>query len=379
LSVPAVVSGKFKIEEIQENTLAILNGTEGFLQLNPDKEQVTQAREDRRKQEEIWGKYLSMAHKSAITLDGKPVEVVSNIGTIEEAKVAIELGAEGIGLLRTEFLYLDNDELPPFEQQVNAYKEIAAIMGDRPIVVRTLDIGGDKDVPYLDFMNEANPFLGWRAIRMIDERPDIFEVQIRALLTGFQDSDLRIMVPMISQLEEVILVKRIFKKVADELEQKTKFVHPKLQFGIMVEVPSTALMVEILAEHVDFFSIGTNDLTQYTMAIDRTNERVAGLASPFNPAVIRLISMTIKGAHKKNCWVGLCGEMAGNPLAIPLLLGFGLDEFSMAPSSIPRIKHIIRYMDIKKCQKIAQEVMNIHNTEGILTFLSDAVSHLDDM
>ena len=369
LNVPAIVSAKFKLEEVLENSLAIMNGSDGYLLLNPEKKQVTKAKKALMQQEEIWQKHLSNAHKPAITLDHQEIEVVANIGSAEDAQKAIEFGAEGVGLLRTEFLYINHEELPSFDDQVKAYRQISNIMGDRPVVIRTLDIGGDKNVPYLDFKDEQNPFLGWRAIRMIGERPDIFEVQLKALLTGFSGSDLRIMLPMVSQIEEVENAKSIFNNVVDDLKRNENFVHPKLQFGIMVEIPSTALMVESFADHVDFFSIGTNDLAQYTLAVDRTNERVANLASPFNSAVIKLIAMTIKGAHKNNRWVGLCGEMAGNPLATPLLIGLGLDEFSMAPNSIPRIKHIIRSLEKEKCQQIAHEVLRKQKTKDIMALL----------
>jgi phosphoenolpyruvate-protein kinase (PTS system EI component) len=231
-------------------------------------------------------------------------------------------------------------------------------MGSRPVVVRTLDIGGDKPVDYLDLQQETNPFLGWRAIRMMREHPEMLLTQMRALLrAATPENDLRIMVPMVSCLEEVRQARELFQEAKTSLQKENALHVEKTQFGIMVEIPSAALITEHLAEFVDFFSIGTNDLTQYTLAVDRTNERVAYLASPFHPAVLQLMARTIEKAHEKGKWVGLCGEMAGDPLAAPLLLGLGLDEFSMAPSSIPVIKELIRKLDAKECERISEKAL----------------------
>jgi phosphoenolpyruvate-protein phosphotransferase len=300
--------------------------------------------------------------------------VVANIGGLEDAHLALEYGAEGVGLLRTEFLYLDRQTMPTEEEQVSVYQKIVQVMGNRPLVVRTLDIGGDKEVRYLGLRQEPNPFLGWRAIRMIRERPEVLYSQFRALLQAGAEGNLRIMIPLVSTLEEVQLARQLLEEARASLVTEGRVMSEKFQFGIMVEVPSAALLVNKIADYVDFFSIGTNDLTQYTLAVDRTNERVAYLASPFHPAVIALIAATIEAAHSKGKWVGLCGEMAGDPLATPLLLGLGLDEFSMAPTAIPVIKHAITELSYRTCQDVAAEVLRLPTSESVIEYLESAPS-----
>ena len=249
-------------------------------------------------------------------------------------------------------------------------------MGDRPMVVRTLDIGGDKAVSYLGFTAEPNPFLGWRAIRMIDERPEVLFHQLRALLRAGIDTDLRVMVPMVSNLIEVHRAKEMLKKAQDSLAADGIPQAKKVQFGIMVEVPSAALLADHIAKEVDFFSIGTNDLTQYTLAVDRTNERVAALATPFHPAVIGLIAKTIMAAHQQGKWVGLCGEFGGNPLAAPLLLGLGLNEFSMAPAAIPAVKAMLRRFSLVQCHGIAAHVLELPTASAVKQYLQEQIEAL---
>jgi len=290
---------------------------------------------------------------------------VANIGGNDDAIFAHEHGAEGVGLFRTEFLYLDRNSMPTEEEQVSAYTQIFSNFKGQPIVVRTLDIGGDKEIPYLNFPKELNPFLGWRGVRMLDGRDDIFKTQIRSLLRAGVGVDLRIMVPMIAVDAEVHAVRAILNQEREKLIAEGLPYAEKVQFGIMVEVPSAAIMADRLAESVDFFSIGTNDLTQYTLAVDRTNSQVAHLASAFNPAVLFLIDRTIQCAHEKGKWVGLCGEFAGEPLAVPILLGLGLDEFSMSPARIPVIKQIIRKLDGETCKAIAQKALQALTPEEV--------------
>ena len=370
LGVPAAVSVPFDLDGVENSKELVLDGTLGELILDPSDEEIMAARVKMEAWQSKWQDQVSKAHQPATTLDGISVEVVANIGNLADAQQAIDFGAEGVGLLRTEFLYMDRHSMPTEEEQVEAYREIFEIMGDRPLVVRTLDIGGDKEVEYLGLSDEPNPFLGWRAIRMINERPEILHAQFRALFQAGAKSDLRIMVPLVSSIDEVIQARQI------KLEAQTSLIKEGLpcaensQFGIMVEVPSAALMIAQLAEHVDFFSIGTNDLTQYTLAVDRTNERVANLASPFHPAVLKLIAMTIKVAHEHGKWVGLCGEMAGDQLAVPFLLGLGLDEFSMAPTSIPGVKQTIRRMDKVQCSEIVERVLKLGSAAEVKDFLS---------
>ncbi len=358
LAVPAAVSIPFDFSNISEGSVVILDGDSGTLTIEAGKEEIESAQKTRLLWEQAWQNKLSAANQPARSLDGKVVEIVANIGGVEDARQAVEFGAEGVGLLRTEFLYLDFGRLPTEEEQTAIYREIFQVMGSRPVVVRTLDIGGDKQVDYLDLQQESNPFLGWRAIRMMREHPQMLLTQMRALLKAASpENDLRIMMPMVSCVEEVQQARALFEEAKTTLSDENALKVQKTQFGIMVEIPSAALIAEHLAEYVDFFSIGTNDLTQYTLAVDRTNERVAYLASPFHPAVLKLIDRTIQKAHEKGRWVGLCGEMAGDPLAAPLLLGMGLDEFSMSPSAIPTIKELIRRLDAKDCQQIAKEAM----------------------
>jgi phosphoenolpyruvate-protein phosphotransferase len=259
--------------------------------------------------------------------------------------------------------------MPSEEEQMDAYRAVFEVMGERPVVIRTLDIGGDKAVPYLGFAAEANPFLGWRAIRISNEEPDILKTQFRALLRAGVGADLRIMVPMVARLREVEHARSLLDTARDELASENIPRATQVQFGIMIEVPSAALIAEHIAPHVDFFSIGTNDLTQYTLAVDRTNERVASIASPFHPAVLRLIQMTIDAAHAQGKWVGLCGEFAGEPLATPVLLGLGLDEFSMAPVSIPTVKALIRRLSLSDCRSIAARALELPSAKKVGAYL----------
>jgi len=355
LAVPAAVNVPFELSTLNDGTDVILDGSTGTLTCDPGKEELAVSRQNQAKWNNTWKSQLSSAGNPAQTRDGRVVEIVANIGGVEDARQAVEFGAEGVGLLRTEFLYLDFGRLPTEEEQAAIYREIFQVMGSRPVVVRTLDIGGDKQVDYLDLQQESNPFLGWRAIRMMREHPDMLLTQMRALLKAASpENDLRIMVPMVSCLEEVLQARELFNEAKESLRRENLLTAEQTQFGIMVEIPSAALIIEHLTELVDFFSIGTNDLTQYTLAVDRTNERVAYLASPFHPAVLQLIARTIQKAHEIGKWVGLCGEMAGDPLATPLLLGLGLDEFSMAPSSIPAVKALIRKLDAEECKQVAE-------------------------
>lgn len=376
LNVPAVVSAPLPLESVQAGAVIILDGSTGSVLLEPGPGDLEAARRRQTSQNAEWDQQLAAAQQPAVTLDGHAVEVVANIGGAGDARTAVAFGAEGVGLLRTEFLYMDRQTMPPETDQIQVYREIFEVMGERPVVVRTLDIGGDKTVPYLGIQAEANPFLGWRAIRMISERPDVLLDQLRALLQAGVNTDLRIMIPMISNLDEVLHARRLLDQAMRELDEAGIARAKKVQYGIMIEVPSAALLAEHLADVVDFFSIGTNDLTQYTLAVDRTNERVAPLASPLNPAVIRLIAMTIQSAHQKGKWVGLCGELAGDPLAAPLLLGLGLDEFSMAAKSVPVVKQYLRKLSVEQCRSIAIQALAQPTTEAVERLLRQFLADL---
>ncbi len=371
LGIPAVVSAPLALDQIGNDTLLILDGGTGDVTIGPTLAELDRAKRRQADWLATRTARLSVAQQPAITRDGHRVEVVANIGNSDDAKRAIEQGAEGVGLFRTEFLFLDRESMPTEEEQVAAYRQVFQIMEKRPVVVRTLDIGGDKAVTYLGVAVEPNPFLGWRAIRMIRERPDVLESQLRALLVAGAASgvDLRVMLPMVSSLGEIERAREIFEGCKAKLGTEGKSIPDHVQFGIMVEVPSAAVLADVLAPHVDFFSIGTNDLTQYTLAVDRTNERVAALASPYHPAVLRLIDATIKAAHSHAKWVGLCGELGGDVLAVPVLLGLGLDEFSMAASSIPAVKEAIRQWTLNEARRVAAQALMLPTAIQVIDFL----------
>lgn len=374
LGIPAVVSLPIDLEMVKPNTQAILDGRSGEIILNPDDGTLSLMGAEMKKWREGQLAAQKGCQEPAVTLDGRSIEVVANIGNVEEARQALNCGAEGVGLFRTEFLFLDRNELPSEDEQVRAYAQIFDVLRGKPVVVRTLDIGGDKGAPYLGFKDESNPFLGWRAIRMMDERADVLLTQFKALLRAGVSTDLRIMVPMVSRLTEVEQARSLLRTAVEALEAEDVPICRTLQFGIMIEVPSAVLVAEHIAPLVDFFSIGTNDLTQYTMAVDRTNERVVKIASPFHPSVLRLIQLTIEGAHAQKKWVGLCGEFASNPLAVPFLLGLGLDEFSMSPASIPKIKDLIRQFSIKECREIAKRTLRLPKTQVVQAYLQSVVN-----
>ena len=369
LGIPAVVSAPVDLGGLANDTPAILDGLTGRVTFFPTNGEVDEAQAQRRAYlEQLAGDHATR-HEPAITRDGLRVEVVANIGNDEDARRAIDNGAEGVGLFRTEFLYLDRDTLPGENEQIAAYRAVAEVIGDRPLVVRTLDIGGDKAVPYLGFAAEANPFLGWRGIRLVDRHADVLLGQFRALLQASVGADLRIMVPMVASVEEATRAREILAEAQATLRAEGRAQAERVQFGVMIEVPAAALMADCMAEVVDFFSIGTNDLTQYTLAVDRTNERVAALATPFHPAVLRLIALTIEQAHAAGKWVGLCGEFAANPLAVPVLLGLGLDEFSMAPSAVPTIKAAIRRLNRAECRAVAQAALGLPTAAAVREYL----------
>jgi phosphoenolpyruvate-protein phosphotransferase (PTS system enzyme I) len=364
--LPAVVGLGDKILSVNEDSVVLVNGDKGEVTINPEeseKEAFIQREEKVKAKRE---KAREAAQAPAVTADGERVEIVANIGGVMDAPLGIRNGAEGVGLFRTEFLYLDRNALPTEAEQIEAYKTVFCHYEGMPVVVRTLDIGGDKGIPYLDLPKELNPFLGWRGVRMIDGAEDIFLKQFRALLQAGIGVDLRIMVPMVSGISEIRDAKAVIEKAKRELRSEGKDFTEDVQFGIMIEIPSAALLADRLAKEVDFFSIGTNDLTQYTLAVDRTNSKVANLASPFNPAVLTLVKHTIDKAHAEGKWVGLCGELAGEPLAAPILLGMGLDEFSMPPARVPEIKHIMGSLRKADCKKLADEVIEMVDAQSVI-------------
>ncbi|WP_016261383.1 phosphoenolpyruvate--protein phosphotransferase, partial [Yersinia pestis] len=293
----------------------------------------------------------------AITLDGHQVEVVANIGTVRDIAGAERNGAEGVGLYRTEFLFMDRDSLPTEEEQFQAYKAVAEAMGSQAVIVRTMDIGGDKDLPYMNLPKEENPFLGWRAIRIAMDRKEILHAQLRAILRASAFGKLRIMFPMIISVEEVRELKAELELLKSQLREENKAFDETIEVGVMVETPAAAVIARHLAKEVDFFSIGTNDLTQYTLAVDRGNELISHLYNPMSPSVLGLIKQVIDASHAEGKWTGMCGELAGDERATLLLLGMGLDEFSMSAISIPRIKKIIRNTNFEDVKVLAEQAL----------------------
>ena len=365
LGIPAVVGAGRLPDSLSDTTNLILDGDHGKLIVDPDESTLAAYQQSQQIQYEKLEQERQTSKKPAITLDGKQVEVVANIGNLEDAQNAIKNGAEGVGLFRTEFSYLEQPSLPDEEALVNVYKDILQAFGELPVVVRTLDIGGDKEIPHLKLPAETNPFLGHRGIRLCLSRPDLFKPQLRAILRAGVDSNLCIMFPMIATVDEVRQARTVFNTCMAELESEKIAHNSNPQIGIMIEVPSAVICADQLAQEVDFFSIGTNDLTQYTMAVDRTNANVTYLVSALQPAVLRLIKQVVDHGHEAGIWVGMCGEMAGEPLAIPILLGFGLDEFSMNPPAIPQAKAIIRRWDTEDAHFLAEQALLCQTPEEV--------------
>ncbi|MBR0576968.1 phosphoenolpyruvate--protein phosphotransferase [Proteiniclasticum sp. BAD-10] len=341
LEIPAVVGLGDITETVSNGDILIVDGIEGKVIVDPDHETVTKyvlLQEAYNKEKEELKKLVDT---EARTKSGKRIDVAGNIGKPEDVHKVIENGADGIGLFRTEFLYMDREEMPTEDEQFESYKYVLDKMEGKPVVIRTLDIGGDKQLPYLVMPNEMNPFLGYRAIRLCLDRTDLFKIQLRALLRASVYGNLKVMFPMVSSLDEFLKSKELVEECTQELLAEGHKVSESIEWGIMVEIPSAAVMADELAKYVDFFSIGTNDLIQYTLAADRMSEKVSYLYNPMHPAVLRLIKMTIDGAHSQGKWCGMCGEMAGDETAIATLVAYGLDEFSMSASSILRAKQII--------------------------------------
>ncbi len=370
LEIAAVVGLTDITSKVKDGDFIVFNGETGEVIINPDEE--TKAKYAKLKEDfEEYKKSLQLLKgKASVTLDGRHVELAGNIGSPNDVEGLIKNDAEGVGLYRTEFLYMDKeDAFPSEEEQFEAYKAVLEGMNGKPIVIRTLDIGGDKELPYFDMEPEMNPFLGYRAIRLCLDRTDIFKTQLRALYRASVHGKLRIMFPMISSLEELLAAKEVIKEVLAELDAEGIAYSKDVEVGMMIEIPSSAIITDILAKHVDFFSIGTNDLIQYTCAVDRMNQKISHLYNQFNPAVLRLIKMTIDNAHKEGKWVGMCGESAGDQRMIPILLGFGLDEFSMSPISILPARKFITSVKYEDMKKFADEVLTMGTAKEIKEYV----------
>jgi len=366
LEIPAVVGTKNITDAVQQGDFVIVDGIAGEVIINPDEQTVAgyKARQAASLQEKEELKQL--VNDKTVTKEGKHVELAANIGTPNDLEGVKNNGAEGIGLYRTEFLYMGRDAMPSEDEQFEAYKKVLSEMDGKRVVVRTLDIGGDKELPYLNLPKEMNPFLGYRAIRLCLDQQDIFRTQLRALLRASIHGKLSIMFPMIATINEFRDAKAILEEEKASLIADKVKVADDIELGIMVEIPSTAAMADIFAKEVDFFSIGTNDLIQYTMAADRMSERVSYLYQPYNPAILRLIKQVIDASHKEGKWTGMCGEMAGDSTAIPLLLGLGLDEFSMSATSILSARRQIKNLSQPEMAKVAEQALNCATQEEVV-------------
>lgn len=369
LEIPAVVGTKNILSEVKSGDLVILDGLSGEVLVNPGEAEVAEYTGKQQAYEAQIAEWKKLRDKPTVSQDGIRVELAANIGTPNDVNGVIDNGGEGVGLYRTEFLYMGRDKLPSEEIQYNAYRTVLENMKGKPVVVRTLDIGGDKELPYLDLPKEMNPFLGFRAIRLCLDRQDIFRMQLRALLRASVHGNLRIMFPMIATLGEFRAARDFLLEEKAKLKAEGKEISDQIQLGIMVEIPSTAILADQFAKEVDFFSIGTNDLIQYTMAADRMNERVSYLYQPYNPAILRLVKNVIDAAHAEGKWTGMCGEMAGDSTAIPLLLGLGLDEFSMSATSILPARSQISKLSAADMKELAAKALQLGTAEEVATLV----------
>lgn len=365
LDIPAVVGVKGLLDSVKTGDMAGFDGETGEIFIGLQEQEALKLKEKIEEEKKEKERLTSLAANRAVTLDGKCFEIWGNIGMPEDAESVLKKGGEGIGLFRSEFLYLAGTSLPDEEVQFEAYKKVLECMGDKPVVVRTLDIGGDKEVPALGLEKEANPFLGLRAIRLCNKEQDVFKTQLRALLRASVYGNLMVMFPMISSLEELRFAKEQVKECMAELSAANIPYRQDIPLGMMVEIPVAAVMAEWFAAECDFFSIGTNDLTQYAVAVDRGNEAVANLYSYFHPGVLKLIKAAIDGAHKNHIVCGMCGEAAGDPEMIPVLIGMGLDEYSMTAAAIPSAKEWISKLDTERCRELADRVLALRTDDEV--------------
>lgn len=373
LEIPAVM-GVGDIESFVDGARAVVLGTDGIALMNPSDAEWTDYRAQAEAFQDELKRLKDSANLEAVTVDGHHVDLFGNIGKSKDADNAINMGASGIGLYRTEFLYMENDELPAEDVQFEEYKQVAESLHGNPVIIRTMDIGGDKELKCLDLPEEMNPFLGYRAIRISLNRPDIFKVQLRALLRASAFGDIHIMYPMIASVEEVKCANVMLEECKAELRKEGVAFNEDIKVGIMIEVPAAAVIAPILAKYVDFFSIGTNDLCQYTLAVDRMNEAIGNLYQPLHPGVLRLIKGVIDASHEQGKFTGMCGELAGDPVATMILLGLGLDEFSMTASSIPLIKNILRSVSKAECEAVATHALTLDTAEEITAYAKSVLA-----
>lgn len=373
LEIPAVVGLKNITQEAEALDTLIVDGSHGLVIINPDEETRKRYRKDKKSFEAFEHELLKLRDLPAQTLDGHRIILAANIEVPEEIKYVKEHGGEGIGLYRTEFLYLGRNDLPSVDEQYKAYKEVAQELAPHPVIIRTLDLGGDKFLSHLNLAPEMNPFLGLRAIRLCLADIPLFKDQLRAILKASTYGNLKIMYPMISGIEEVKRANQILAEVKEELQKKGIPFNENLEVGAMIEIPSAALTCESIAQEVDFFSIGTNDLIQYALAIDRVNENIAYLYQPLHPAVLGLLKRIIDEAHKAGIWVGMCGEMAGEPLFTLILIGLGLDELSMSPIVIPEVKKVLRSLTLREAKELTRKALKLPTAQQIESLLQKRV------
>ncbi len=376
MRIPAVVGLGTASRELHTGEYALLDGFNGLIIMNPTDQTLFEYGQLVRKQVTLEEKLRDVYDKPAVTLDGKRIILSANVEQPGDTQDVLASGAEGVGLYRTEYLFINRETLPTEEEQFQAYYQIAAALKPSPVIIRTLDLGGDKFLSHLQVPPEMNPFLGWRAIRFCLQERDIFRAQLRAILRASVFKNVKLMYPMISCLDELTQANEMVEEYKMELKAEGVAFDPDIEAGAMIEIPSAALAAEALARRVKFFSLGTNDLIQYTLAVDRLNEKIAHLYQPTHPAILRLIKMTVEAAHQHGIWVGVCGEMAGDPVLTPLLIGLGLDELSVAPPSIPRIKFLIRRLKMKEAMDLASFALGCENSLEILARLKSYVQQV---
>lgn len=369
MEIPAVLSIEGICDIVKNGDTVVLDGTSGEALVNPEEDVVKEFEDKREQFAKDKALLKAYAGKPSVTKDGTKVELVCNIGKPEDAKKAVECDGEGIGLFRTEFLFMDRDSIPTEDEQFEAYKAVAETMKGKPVIIRTLDIGGDKDVPYLGLEKEENPFLGFRAIRFCLQRQDIYKTQLKALVKASAYGKIKIMIPLVTGVDELRQVKTMVADIMKEFDEKGVPYNKNIEIGVMMETPAACMMADALAKEAAFFSIGTNDLTGYTMAVDRGNAKVAYLYSTYNPAVLRAIKRIIECGRKEGIMVGMCGEAAADPKLIPLLLAFGLDEFSVSATSVLKTRKIISDCDVGACKELAEKVMQCITEEEVLKLL----------
>ena len=363
--IPSSVGVNKITQNIKQNDVVAINGKTGEIFVNPSKKEYKNFEEIKEKIKKEKNELENYKNQDSITKDGHEVKVLANIGMPDDVKIVIQNTAEGVGLFRSEFLYMNSENFPTENEQFEAYKKVVLKLKNKEVIIRTLDIGGDKDLKYMKLPKEDNPFLGYRAIRICLDDINLFKVQLRAILKASAYGNVAIMIPMISSLEELRKTKEIINEVKEELREKKIKFDENIKIGIMIEIPAAALIADELAKECDFFSIGTNDLIQYTVAVERGNKKIANLYTHFHPAVIRLIKKAIEGAHKNHILCGMCGEAAGDVTFIPLLIGLGLDEFSMNANKVLNVRKLIRNLDFKECKKLADEVLKLATSEEV--------------